>query len=114
MGDDTQIQVEGKGSIKLKHGIFKDVLYVPSLTANLLSVYQMTHTSPPKQVLFGPNSMEVSDISTGNNSQTFCHTEIQYYIDYCLKGEVKPLCLFLLHMTMFPLELQIHNPKHMT
>ena len=26
MGDDTQIQVEGKGSIKLKHGMFKDVL----------------------------------------------------------------------------------------
>ena len=39
MGDDTQIQAEGKGSIKLKHGMFKDVLYVPSLAINLLSVY---------------------------------------------------------------------------
>ena len=38
MGDDTQIQVEAKGSIKLKHGMFKDVLYVPSLATNLLSV----------------------------------------------------------------------------
>ena len=30
MGDDTQIQDEGKGSIKLKHGAFNDVLYAPS------------------------------------------------------------------------------------
>ena len=43
MGDDTQIQAKGKGSIKIKHGVFKDVLYVPSLAAKFLSVYQMTH-----------------------------------------------------------------------
>ena len=39
MGDYTQIRVEGKGSIKLKHGVFRNVLYVPSLAANLLSIY---------------------------------------------------------------------------
>ena len=48
MGDDTQIQDEGKGSIKLEHGVFKNVLYVPSLVANLLSLYQMTHTGSLK------------------------------------------------------------------
>ena len=47
-GDDTQIQAEGKGSIKLEHGVFKNVLYVPSLAANLLSIYQMTHTGSLK------------------------------------------------------------------
>ena len=46
MGDDTQIQAEGKGSIKLEHGVFKNVLYVPSLATNLLSIYHMTHTFP--------------------------------------------------------------------
>ena len=40
MGGDTQIQDEGKGSIKLEHGVFKTVLYVPSLETNLLSVYR--------------------------------------------------------------------------
>ena len=55
MGDDTQIQSEGKGSIKLKHGVLKDVLYVPSLATNLLSVYQMKHIGPPKRVVFVPN-----------------------------------------------------------
>ena len=33
-GDETQIQDEGKGTIKLEHGMFKNVLYVPSLEAN--------------------------------------------------------------------------------
>ena len=65
MGDDTQIRAEGKGSIKLKHGMFKYVLYVPSLATNLLSIYQMTHTSPPKRFVFGPYSVEVSYISIG-------------------------------------------------
>ena len=40
-------------------------LRMPSLAANLLYVYQMTYTGSPKQVLFGPDSVEISDISTG-------------------------------------------------
>ena len=66
MGDYTKIQAKGKGSIKLKHGVFKYVLYVPSLATYLLSVYQMTHTDPPKRVVFGHDLVEISDISIGN------------------------------------------------
>ena len=44
MGDDSQIRAKGKGSIKFEHGKFKDVLYVPSLDANMLSVHQMIHS----------------------------------------------------------------------
>ena len=65
MGDDSQIPAIGKGTIRAKHGVFRDVLYVPSLAANLLFVYQMTHTGSPKQVLFGPDSVEITNISTG-------------------------------------------------
>ena len=50
IGDDTQIQAEGKGAIKLKHGVLKNVLYVPSLDANLFFVYHMAHIVPPKRV----------------------------------------------------------------
>ena len=39
VGDDTQIQAEGKGSIEFEHGVFKNVLYVPSLASILLYVY---------------------------------------------------------------------------
>ena len=35
MGDDSQIPTSGRGSIKIQHGEFKNVLYVPSLVANL-------------------------------------------------------------------------------
>ena len=65
MGYYTQIQAKGKGSIKLEHKVFKNVLYVPSLAEILLYVYQMTHTVSPKQVEFGPDSVDISDISIG-------------------------------------------------
>ena len=48
MGNNNKFQSKGKGSINLENGKFKYVLYVPSLVANLLSVYQMTLTGPPK------------------------------------------------------------------
>ena len=66
MGNNGEIQAKGKGFIKLEHGKFKDVLYVPSLVANLLFVYQMTHSGSLKQFIFGPNLVEIIDISTGN------------------------------------------------
>ena len=44
--------------------MFKNVLSVPSLATNLLFVYWMTHTGSPKRVVFGPNIVEISNIST--------------------------------------------------
>ena len=38
---------------------------VPSLATNLLSVYKMTDTSSPKRIVFGPDKIDISDISTG-------------------------------------------------
>ena len=66
MGDNSQIPAIDRCYIKIQHGKFKNVLYVPSLATNLLYVYQMTHTGSPKQVVFGPDSVEISDISTRN------------------------------------------------
>ena len=48
MGNNSKFQTKGKGSIKLEDGRFKDVLFVPSLASNLLSVYQMIHAGSPK------------------------------------------------------------------
>ena len=48
MGDDSEIPTVGRGSIKIQHGEFKNVLYVPSLAANMLLVYYMTHRGSPK------------------------------------------------------------------
>ena len=66
MGDDSQIPAEGRGSVRVKHGEFKNVLYVPSFTTNLLSIYWMTHTSSPKRVTFDSESIEITEKATGN------------------------------------------------
>ena len=66
MGDDSHIPAVGRDCIKIKHGEFQNVLYVPSLATKLLSIHQMTHTGPQKRVVFGPNSVEISYISNGN------------------------------------------------
>ena len=57
MGDDSTIILKGQGTINLEHGSFFNVLYVPSLSSNLLSIYQMTHTRVPKRVTFSPNDV---------------------------------------------------------
>ena len=38
-------------------------MYVPSLAANILSVYQMTHTGIPKRISFIPNDVEIPELS---------------------------------------------------
>ena len=43
VGDDTKMEVEGKGHVEMDNGEFKDVLYIPNLSSNLLSIYQITH-----------------------------------------------------------------------
>ena len=65
MGDDSLTDSLGKGRIHLDHGKFSNVLYIPSLASNLLSVYQMTHIGSPKKVIFSPNDVEVIEISNG-------------------------------------------------
>ena len=68
MGDDSELQTKGIGRIDLEHGYFSDVLYVPDLAANLLSVYQMTHTGEPKRVTFTP-SRDYRDL----NRPSYCN-----------------------------------------
>ena len=64
MVDDSQFSLKGKGTAQLEHGSFKNVLYVPYLASNLLSVYQMTHTRLPKIFTFNPNDVEISEIAS--------------------------------------------------
>ena len=65
MGDDSQIISKGRGVVNLENGFFFNALYVPSLSSNMLSVYQMKHTGVPKQVNFSPNDVEIIDIAFG-------------------------------------------------
>ena len=50
--------------INLEDGYFNNVLYVPDLEANMLSVYQMKHTGESKRVTFTPYEVEIAKISS--------------------------------------------------
>jgi hypothetical protein len=39
MGDDTPTVVEGEGRVELHNGSFENVVHVPKISMNLLSVY---------------------------------------------------------------------------
>ena len=62
MGDGTPIEVCGRGYVDVGNDTFHDVLYVPSLSTNLLSVYQITHIGLSKQVEFTPDLVEIHEL----------------------------------------------------
>lgn len=51
MGDNTPMRVCGEGSVDLYYGSFYNLLHVPKLSMNLLSIYQITHSSTGKRVV---------------------------------------------------------------
>ena len=46
----------------MENGEFKDVLYFPNLSSNLLSIYQITHLGDGHKVEFLPNSVMMHSI----------------------------------------------------
>ena len=65
LGYDSKTESKGKGRIDLDHGSSNNILHVPGLANNILSVYHMTHTGSPKKVVFNPNDVEISEILNG-------------------------------------------------
>ena len=62
MGDDTKMEVEGKGNVEMENGEFRDVLYIPNFSSNILLVYQITHLRDGHKVEFLPDSVMVRSI----------------------------------------------------
>ena len=52
MGDHSEIQAKGIERIDIEDGYFNNVLFVPDLATNLLSLYKMTHKAKSKRVTF--------------------------------------------------------------
>ena len=44
VGDDRSLSVEGSRIVHVENGHFNDVLCVPSISCNLLSIYLITHS----------------------------------------------------------------------
>jgi hypothetical protein len=60
MGYDTLVVVAGEGRVELHNGSFENVLHVPKISMNLLSVYQITQKG--KKVEFTSDSISVIDM----------------------------------------------------
>jgi hypothetical protein len=61
-GDHRSLNVEGSGTVQVLNGHFIYVLCVPSISCNLLSVYQITHSGEGKTVEFSPHQVVIKDL----------------------------------------------------
>ena len=62
MGDGSPIEATGIGKVELGIGSFENVLHIPKLSVNLLSVYQMTHIGTERRVEFTLDSVMIYDM----------------------------------------------------
>jgi hypothetical protein len=61
-GDDRSLSVVGSRTIQVENGHFNDVLCVPNLSCNLLSVYQITHSGEGKTIEFSPHQVVIKNL----------------------------------------------------
>jgi transposase InsO family protein len=67
VGDDRSLSVVGSGRIQVENGHFNDVLCVPNIPCNLLSVYQITHSGEGKTIEFSPHQVVIKDLKDPNH-----------------------------------------------
>jgi hypothetical protein len=70
MGDNSSVEVTNKGRIELTNGSFENVLHIPKLSVNLLSMYQMKNFGTKNKVIFTPNYVEIYDRQTNSKVAT--------------------------------------------
>jgi hypothetical protein len=64
MGDNSPVEVTRKGRIEVTNGSFENVLHVPKLFVNLLSMYQMKNYGTGNKSIFTPNVVDIYDMQT--------------------------------------------------
>ena len=64
MVNHTYLNLIWKGTIDNGEGYFKDVLCVPHIRHNLLSIYQLTHGDKGRTMEFTPNLVFIRDLET--------------------------------------------------
>jgi hypothetical protein len=70
MGENSYVEVIGKGRIELTNGSFENVLRVPKLSVNLIYVYQMKNSGTKNKFIFTPNSMDIYNMQTNSRVDT--------------------------------------------
>lgn len=62
LGDSAHLSVQGSGTVSLDGGCLQDVLLVPDISTNLLSIYQIFHSGFSKTVEFSPHDVVIRDL----------------------------------------------------
>jgi hypothetical protein len=62
VGDDRSLSVEGSRTVQVENGHFNDVLCVPSLSCNLLSIYQITNSGEGKTIELSHHQVVIKDL----------------------------------------------------
>jgi hypothetical protein len=70
MGDNSPVEVTDKGRIELTNRSFKNVLHVPKIFVNILSMYQMKKYGTGKRVIFTPDAVDIYDMQTNSRVAT--------------------------------------------
>jgi hypothetical protein len=70
MGDNSYVKVTGKGRIELTNGSFENVLHIPKLFVNLISMYHMKNSDTRNKFIFTPNSMDIYNMKTNSRVAT--------------------------------------------
>jgi hypothetical protein len=64
MGGNSYVEVTDKGRIELTNESFKNVLDIPKVSFNLISVYWMMNSDTRNKFIFTPNFVEIYDMQT--------------------------------------------------
>jgi hypothetical protein len=70
MGENSSVEVTDKGRIELTNRSFENVLHVPKLSVNLLSMYQMKNSSTGNKFVFKLNYLDIYDMQTNSRVAT--------------------------------------------
>jgi hypothetical protein len=69
-GGQIFVEVTHKGRIELTNISFENVLYVPKISVNLLSMYQMLNSRNGNKFIFTPNFVDIYDMQTNSRVST--------------------------------------------
>ena len=61
-GDNSTVEATRQRRVQFIDGIFENVLHIPRISVNLISMYHMTHTDTRRKVEFFPDSMSIYDM----------------------------------------------------
>ena len=61
VGDDISLSVVGSVTVPIENDHFSEILCVPKISYDLLSIYQITHLGEGKIVTFTPHQVVIKD-----------------------------------------------------